>query len=227
MSPTQKPPTVSEVLSDLTTVATQVEEAKGRDSETINKGRACSRFADFVGENLELLKSLGVTNAETVQASVKEWAGIFAPQADLAWDKAEVAAKVNYLEALVPFGSLTDEQLATFESIKETLASASKGTGQRAERTPQERIEGRPQRVITSMGNDILSNQAGNLPNSVSNIKNAAVKKLNAALEKDGKTLTEEHANQIMAAVKNVVENGMPQATVLGITFAAAEESTD
>lgn len=227
MSPTQTPPSPSEVLADLAQVATQVEEAKGRDSETINKGRACNRFADFIGENLTLLNELGAVEPVKVQETIKEWGNLFAPQADLGWDKTEVSQKVTYLDALVPFGALSDEQVATFESIKETLASATKGTGTRAERTPQERIEGRPQRVITSLGkNDPNpSNQAGNLPNSVSNIKNAAIKKVNGVLEKDGKALTEDHAAQIMAAVKKVVEDGAKTATAVGVTFTAAEET--
>lgn len=227
MSPTTKPPTPEAVLSDLVQVASQVEEAQGRDKETLNKGRACGKFADFIGENLELLKSLGAVEPEKVQLTIQEWGNIFAPQADLNWDKTEVAQKVAYLEALVPFGALTAEQEESFTSVKETLATASKGTGTRAERTPQERIEGRPARVKMSFGGNVKSNQAGNLPNSVSNIKNAAVKTLNAALEADGKQLTEDHATQIMNGVKEVVENGKAKVTVLGITFEAAAEEAE
>lgn len=146
MSPTQKPPAPSAVLSDLAQVATQVEEAKGRDTETLNKARACNRFGDFLKENTELLKGLGATE-ESIEATVedvKSFADMFAPQADLTWDQAEIQQKIAYLDALVPFGSLSDEEVASFEAAKETLSSVSKGTGTRAERKPQERIEGRP-----------------------------------------------------------------------------------
>lgn len=77
------------------------------------------------------------------------------------------------------------------------------------------------------MGETVKSNQAGNLPNSVSNIKNAAVKALNAQLESQGKQLTEDHANQIMAGIKEVVEDGKSEVTVLGLTFTAAAESEE
>lgn len=238
MSPTTKPPSPSAVLADLLQVEKQAQDLKERSTETLNKARACNKFADFVEENAELLTSLGAADptAEvlTVPGSdeplsvisiVKSWSEIFAPQADLKWDKTEVAQKIAYLDAVLPFGALSEEDEQAYESVKETLRSVSTGTGQRAPRTPQERIEGRPERVITSFGGTAKSNQAGNLPNSVSNIKNAAVKMLNNALESEGKALTEEHAAQIMATVKEVVESGKPEATVLGVTFTAAQES--
>lgn len=219
------PPKPSTVLAELSQVATQVNDAKNVDKDTLSKARALRAASKFVTDHSEMLTKLGATGTDEVTAKLDEWAGIVAPQASTQWDEADVATKLNLMESYSGLNLLSDEEKATLSEISETLKSVRKGTGQRAARKPQEVIEGRPERIIVTKGDVKVANQAGNIPNTVSNVKTRAVAFINGLLPDS--EVTEDQANEIAEAIRQVVEQGNTEAKALGLTFSAGESDPE
>lgn len=219
-------PKPAEVLARVVEVAAQVEANQGVDQAVANKGRLIRKAKNPLTEYLPDLVKGGAVEADVtaVITQLEAWANIFAPQDTQQWDKTSVNQDLAFLEAMAPYNVLTPEELATLETVKTTLKEARKGgTGQRAAREDQPAIEGRPVRVITTVGDTVLSNRVGNKANSASNIKTAAVAFLNSKLD-EGKQITEDQSKALMAEIKKVVEDGAKSAKFLTMTFTAAAE---
>lgn len=222
-------PNPAQILSELVEVANAVSESSGIDQTVAMKGRSIRKAKTPLSDNLEDLVKAGAVESEvnTVIDQLEIWANLFAPQDNVQWDKALVQQHLTFLEAMAPYNVLNPEELQTLEQVKTTLKEARKGgTGVRAPREEQPVIEGRPTRVITTVGDIQVANQAGNKANSASNLKTASVKFLNDKLEGD-KVITTDQAKELMTAIKEVVENGKPEASALGLTFTASEGDSE
>lgn len=223
-------PNPAEYLVHLIEVSNQVKVSKDVDKDTAAKGRSLAATAGYLeGDWGAKLVELGAVEADVKNMAddLRTFATLFAPQANELWDETEVSVQLNYLEAIVPLGLLNDDEVAALNEVKQVLASARKGNGTRAERTPQERIEGRPN-FITSTYVDAegatqrIGTNAANVSNSASNIKTAAVRFINDALKGSGQSATQEQVTELTAAIKTAIEKGTVT-SALGITFTPVE----
>jgi len=174
-----------------------------------------------------LLEEQGASgDIDKVATQLSEWAEVMAPNASVTWDKEEVDAKLQLLTALATLNMLTEDEVAEVEDLKSALKQTKGGTGERAPRTPQPKIEGRPEKVSISANGEVFSVQSGNVANSAPNLKTAAAKFIErATATEDGPGVVSAEDNKgLLAAAKEVVENGSVSETYEGITFAVYTE---
>lgn len=222
-------PNPQDVLAHLVEVSNQVKSAKDVDKDAATKGRSIAATATLLeGEWGAKLVTLGAVEGDvkSMITDLRSFAELLAPNASELWDQTEVKQSLAYLDAVAPFGVLSESEQVTLAEVSEVLSSARKGSGTRAERTPQPEIEGRPKFIVSSYidgdGNVArLGCNGGNRANSSSNIKNAAVKFINKNMP-SGQTLTQSQVDELSKAIKNAIESGN-ETSALGITFTPSE----
>lgn len=214
-------PNTDEIFDNLSTIVGQVEEAKGADRETItfsNQNRAISNKLTS-DDGYKMLEDKGFTREQVAEVAnvLAEFSRALNPQAAILWDKDAVNAQLNILDGLNTMGYLDDGDKETLAAIREALKGARiGGTGQRSERTAQERLDGRPSWVtITDLNGNEVSKQIGNVKSTASNLKQRAIKFLTDA----GVTVDTAAAKGIMDAAKAVTEGGEPTSSFGGLTF--------
>jgi hypothetical protein len=169
------------------------------------------------------LEELGASGdiSKTV-AQLHEWADVLSPNATTTWDRESVDAQLTMLAAMATLNMLSEDEAEVVERLKVSLKVGKGGTGERAPRQPQPKIEGRPERVsVASPDGTIFSTQSGNVANSAPNLKTAAVAFIKKAT---GEDVSVEDQKGLLSAAKEVTEGGKPTAKYQGITFSVATE---
>lgn len=219
-------PKAGVIISELTEVEQQLESAKQSGSDGRNARRSLEAMASKVLEWAPRIAEMGGEgDPNEVANTLLSWAEVVAPNAGTTWDRDTVNAKLQLLDALATLGQLTDVETETVARLKTTLKVSKGGTGERAARTPQTPIEGRPSKVsITVAGEDgatvTISTQTGNVETSASNLKTRATAYFKDAT---GEPVSAEDQKGLLAAAKEVAEGRSVSETYQGITFVVAE----
>lgn len=175
-----------------------------------------------LSEQLLAFEDVEEQDIEYVKERLADWSALIAPQADVQWNREEVTAKTNVLKGLETLGVLSDEQKEALKGITESLKPRTGGSGIRGERTPQQEIEGRPAFVAIIDADGVqFSKQKGNVPTTAGNIKTRVLSYIKT---KTGEAASDEVGKAVLAAAKEVVEDGKPEATFAGFTFRALSE---
>lgn len=229
MATSTKLPDVGAFLTELTEIEGQVAADKAAGHENRNLGRAFTAMSKKVLESRDVLEELGAEGDIAKVAEVlSQWAEVCNPTAETTWKREEITAKLGILENMAKLGMLSDSDAEEIDRLKEALKPVKLGGGQRAPRTAQERIAGRPERVdVIGPDGVSFSNQAGNVPNSAPNLKTAAVNFIKKATEVNGVKgeVSAEDQKGLLTAAKAVVEGEVTESTYEGITFRVSAET--
>lgn len=158
-----------------------------------------------------------------VTESLAAWADRLRPEAaSVTWDREDVKKKLALLDSLSSMTMLTEEQELSYKTVADKLASVRRA-GNRG--SPQAPIAGRPAKVRVSVdGEDgepvVISEQVGNVQNSLGNIKAHTKKHLETALDRKA---DEAEMNGLNAAIRAVIYEGKATAAFGGFTFEAVE----
>lgn len=211
------------ILAELVDIEGQIEADKERGGEVRTHARAVNNMANKLEELIPTLEELGASGDITKTVDqLREWADVLSPNATTTWDRESVTAQLTMLDAMATLKMLSDDEAEAVERLKVSLRVTKGGTGERAPRQPQPKIEGRPERVsVTGPDGTVFSTQSGNVANSAPNLKTAAV----AFIKKSGiDEVSVEDQKGLLAAAKEVTEDGKASAVYQGITFSVATE---
>ncbi len=212
-------------IDELLTIAGQLETAKGSSAED----RSVKRALDAMSSKLDtedirtrLYNALDVRSEDIdpIVNQLSAWAEAMVPEANVTWDKPTVTSKLTILQQFRSIGYLTAEQIEIVDTLKDRFnVKASGGNGERAERTAQEAIPGRPEKVaITDAGGNVFSTQKGNVSTTCANLKTRVGLYIK---QTTGETMPAEVGKAVLAAAKKVVEDGEPTAEFAGFTFSS------
>lgn len=216
-------PKASVIISELTQVEEQIEAVKQQGGEARSHRKALETMSSKLADLQPLLEEQGASgNIGKTVADLAKWAEVMAPNASVTWNREEVNAKLQLLDALATLGQLTEVEGETVARLKVTLKASKVGGGERAPRQAQPKIEGRPDKVsIAGPDGTVFSVQSGNVANSAPNLKTAAVAFVRKATDAE---VTAEDSKGLLAAAKEVVEGKSTSETYEGITFAVYTE---
>lgn len=176
-------PDASAILGDLTEIAANVQNAKETDKAQASfAGRIRRIAAELVtDESVTYLAAIDVsaTLVHNIADTMRAWADDLSPDASVQWAREDVAAKLTLLEALVPFGTLTEDQMDQLARVKETLtAKRGRGVSGSGTRNPLPAIDGRPANVEVWHGESRAARQRGDTVQSAANIRTSVVRYL-------------------------------------------------
>lgn len=219
MATKSKPFDATAALTECEGIVVQLKAAAERDKGQAKVGKVVSTFGDYLVTHKEEILTLGeYTEDQWSNLSTELFAlgAKIAPEAQVTWSKEQLNETLEKLHAMEVLGLLSDEDADRAVKVTEELTSLRKGggTGTRGERKEQPVIEGRPyERVRIEKIDDHakVAEQAGNKANSGPNLKTAVVK----YLTNNSVTVTDEMGNEIAAAIKSVIEDGKPEATIM------------
>ena len=177
-------PDATTFLADLLEIAETVHQAKEVDKEQTTFARRLKVLAqDLAGEQaIKYLSAIDVSDEtrEAVAATIHAWASDIVPDATVQWERETVAAKLGFLQSLVPLGALSTEQVEQLAFIRDAMTvkrakSKSSGAGTRQ---PMPSIEGHPANVEVYHGGKRIARQRGDTAQSSTNIRMAVVRYL-------------------------------------------------
>jgi hypothetical protein len=191
-------------LKSVEQVAAQLEAAKDSTRET----RTAAKMFQGVASKVEsLLPNEGHagfdTDTETLVKLLNQFADELNPVAEENFVEGDLEKTISRLNAaaLVPdLTGMTPEQVDRLEKAVTSIRSYKKSTGTR---TPQERLEGRPDYVIVhAVNGDKISRQVGNTRTARGNVLNGVVRWLAAK----GVEVSEAQKESIGEAIAEVTE---------------------
>ena len=206
-------------------VETQREADKAADGAAVSLSRGFDKMATRIDELTDALETAGA-DTESVPMVVevlRGWAETLNPAGNIVWDKEDISAKLDQFRAFRTVGMLTDDQLATLERLETSLKFSSGGV--RGERTRAPRDPNKPAKVQINGPEGKIGVRAGNVPNAASNLKAGAVDWINTQLP-EGEVISTEDAKALLAAAKEVTDNGLLTAGYGGLTFEVVEGPT-
>jgi len=208
-------------IDELTVIADQYAAGSQLSPDERGAARSLTAVVKRLADMAPILEARGVEDRDIISVSttLSLWAASIAPEAEVTWDRETVTAKLNALAAFRTLGYVTDKQEQQVVDIKSKL-SFKATTGERGERNPQEAIEGRPEYVeIVDADGNVFSKQRGNVASSANNLKTRVSLFVKSAT---GNALPSEVGKEMLAAIKQVTEQGKSEATYGGFTFRVA-----
>lgn len=211
----------SKHVADLVTIAEGISAAKESDKALWGLGRNVKKLADSLTSDENKEKLVGIEshdNALEVASTLYTLSEALMPTANYEFNAEDVSAKLALVKSQRYLGELNDQDVEVLNALEPILADYGKsnGSGTRAAKTIAEKIEGRPERVITSFPDDTKpSNRQGNTKHSEGNIPQAAFDHAKAK----GRTVD---ADSIRTAAMSVVTGKEAEASAQGYTFTAA-----
>lgn len=223
MSPNVNPKTM---LTELRDIASQIEATKNVDRERKQFAALLTAVSARIGDekNVAALQEIGVTDSaiDIVITKLTEWGKDLAPRAETTWQRDEVEAKVQMLQAMSKLNMLDEAQTKELEELMPTITAKRGGSGVRGERTPQETIEGRAERVriVDVSDGSKVAEQKGNVATSPTNLRQAASRYLEKA---KGLTVDKTMRDTLLGAAGQVCKGEQLSVEVLGLRFEVAQ----
>jgi hypothetical protein len=218
------------IISNLEAVKQHIADDKERGTVVRAQARALNNMAAKLLELQETLEGLGSDG--DIQATVgqlQSWADLLDPRVSATWSKEEVEEDLKKLQAMAVLDMLTPDEVDAMNQLTEELKAAKVGGGERAPRTPQPKIEGRPESVsVAGADNKVFSVQSGNVANSGPNLKAAAINYIKRTLnpQDPGSVVVDDEIHKgLLAAAKEVVEARSTESTYEGVTFRVHTDS--
>lgn len=224
LTDTQK--SVQPLIEELAVIAEQNAAGKAASTEELSSKRALKAMSEKLESLTDRLIEHGVDEQEVMLVTEKlgSYAEILVPTSTVTWDRETATVKLTALSAFATLGLLSEEQVASVESIKAGLAIRNTGGGERAARQAQEEIEGRPLWVtITDPQGQQFSKQKGNVATTTANLKTRVTLYVKQTTQQE---VPAETAKAILECAKGVVEGGPEHATdeIGGFVFTAIYE---